>query len=582
MGLSRRPIKLAHLALLIILVVAGCLRFCSLGKMPLNNEEARSALSAALGTSHASNFAGADHLSPSQPAYETLTRLVFEFFGASDSSARLIPALAGLLMVAAPMLAWRMLGLPTALLWSFLLAISPVFVTTSRTASAASLAGLGWMIAAMAWLGMRAAEQDRTRLLLGAFGMGFALASGAQGITGMLILALAALLWKGASLLIPENPDASGKKPVIDPCFLWVIPGVVIVLATGAGSSLEGLARFFEAVAEWIQGWWGESPYPIASIVAMLPAYSPLLFLFGCFAILSAFRTTEKEALFASLLGFVAFMVVILYPSRRAHDLLWILLPLSYLASRFLVRLLEESAHEAHGGWSLGLGAILFIFLMIAGMQWAAVPGEYAAIDPLLRFQRSIALWGFCLAIFVLFGLGWGWRDARRGALWALAGLAMLLSIAGLWRLNYGENAFSGRELWRAQVSSAGLPILVRTLERTSQMNTGISNGLPIQFLREAPPGLAWALRDQRRMPRDLAGEDSTPPIVLAPEWDEELNLRANYIGQTLAIGERWGWETPIPPDFLKWWLTKSAPVSVERWILLVREDIAFLGTDME
>jgi hypothetical protein len=105
---------------------------------------------------------------------------------------------------------------------------------------------------------------------------------------------------------------------------------------------------------------------------------------------------------------------------------------------------------------------------------------------------------------------------------------------------------------------------------------------LPVYVLGEATPSLAWALREQKPMGSSAIDENEAPAIVLAPEAFGEISFPSDYIGETIAIGESWGWGTPIPPKFLKWWLERSAPVTVEKWVLLVRKDIAFHETNVE
>ena len=570
------------MALLIILIIACCLRFCSLGKYPLNDDEALSALAAAQGTSYASAFVIGDDLTKSQPAYESLTRLVFQIFGASDLSARLVPAIAGVILALTPLLAWRVIGLPAAVVWSLLLAISPIFVTTSRSASAASLAAMGWMIAGMAWLGMQGDEQARSYRIFGAVGLGIVLASGAKAFTGALVIGVTLLLWKGASLLMSKKSEKPPMKQATDTRYFWVVIGAILVFTMGLGLSLEGLANFFDAIAEWFQGWREASPYQISTILVMLPVYSPILLLFGSIGVISALRGREREPLLASLMALVALIVVILYPSKDPEDLIWIVLPLGYLASRILAKLLEEQLNDPNEMWVSGLTVILLVLMLVASIQLVAIIGEEFEINPQVRFQRFVTLLGFSIVVVVLFGMGWGWRGARRSVLWVLACLAAILSVSGLWRLNYTDNVVAGRELWRARVASLGLHILLQSLESTSQTNTGIPNGLPIQFLGDPTPSLVWALREQKPMGDDITSENAAPAIVLAPEAIGEINFQSDYIGQSIAIGESWGWKTPIPPKFFKWWLKRSAPVTIEKWLLLIREDIAFLGAEAE
>ncbi|MCK4693300.1 MAG: hypothetical protein KAT23_06695, partial [Anaerolineales bacterium] len=67
-------------------------------------------------------------------------------------------------------------------------------------------------------------------------------------------------------------------------------------------------------------------------------------------------------------------------------------------------------------------------------------------------------------------------------------------------------------------------------------------------------------------------------PAFVTREGEEMPALSAEYTGQGLKIGERWGWDGVLPPDILTWWVLRQASTQPERWILFVRLDIASLG----
>jgi hypothetical protein len=64
----------------------------------------------------------------------------------------------------------------------------------------------------------------------------------------------------------------------------------------------------------------------------------------------------------------------------------------------------------------------------------------------------------------------------------------------------------------------------------------------------------------------------------LTPEGEQPPALAQDYLGQSFTIGERWGWDGWLPPDFLRWLMQHRAPTAAERWLLLVRSDLAGAG----
>jgi hypothetical protein len=121
------------------------------------------------------------------------------------------------------------------------------------------------------------------------------------------------------------------------------------------------------------------------------------------------------------------------------------------------------------------------------------------------------------------------------------------------------------------------MDLLVETLQDLSQSTVGSAHGLEIELFDPPPPSLAWAVReyDAFFVQSDLNGFGA--PVVLAQEREGEIQLPAEYIGQSITIGEAWGWDPPVPNDLLAWWVRREAPTRFIRWLILVREDVALL-----
>jgi hypothetical protein len=295
-------------------------------------------------------------------------------------------------------------------------------------------------------------------------------------------------------------------------------------------------------------------------------------------------------------------IAVALFPGRQAADLIWILLPASFLAADSLAVLASRlqtilppaggTAGQRTGGGErsrpsgalaglVGLLAVLAALGLFAALQLSAFArNQGPAAAPLTAgASLGLALGAIVMAVLIifLFGAGWSLALAADGASVAGVGLAAALGLANLWHLNFVPAGGLAADPWRGHASGPGLPLLASTLRALSLAHSGRTDSMPIQFQSDPPPELAWALR---RYPAFVAGigpGSETAPVVLAREGDAP-GLAADYLGQLTTVSERWVWSGVLPSDPITWLVLRQAPTLGDRWLLLVRADIASLG----
>src|SRR5260221_4353459 len=140
MNAKQRPaITLEWFLYGLIVAAALLLRLAQLGAHPLNDVEAREALSVL----HQVRGLADANLEPHSPAYFFITFFSFLLFDASSATARLAPALAGTAPGFAPPFFRDQLTRGGALAASGLLAISSSLVAASRSVDGTLLAVLG-------------------------------------------------------------------------------------------------------------------------------------------------------------------------------------------------------------------------------------------------------------------------------------------------------------------------------------------------------------------------------------------------------------------------------------------------------
>ena len=564
-----------------MLLVAGLARFIRLHAWPLTDSEAEHALTAAMNTQNGSDFWMMDFdMGTQSPLYNLMTRTLFQIFGASDLTARLAPALAGFFLLVVLLILYREDRAGLRLIWLFLLSFSPILLTSSRIANGAifAAASLFPIFIILTWKDVRDASSP---YLIMALFAGIALSTGSAVFKAVTSIALAFLV----ALLIQRDRFHEIVQKVswteIRKVF-WLIPVVALLVLSGFGSSLEGMRGFARALEEWLFGWVRPSGYSFLELTVFLFTSDPLIVLFGIFGSVRFWRKRDDPGWLISLWAISAWALLLIYPGRVPFDLIWVILPLSYLAAHGVLELFEAVGDLRSNLELIGLLGLLITFIASGALSLVAYgSGNVLTINPnnpnlVLFLFLALAVMG--LSVLVFFGVGWSWNVV----LHATGILALVLSIAQgistLWRLNYSREGHKVGDLWWQTVPSEGLPLLVQSLEHTAMAYSGQRDTLPIDLQDDASASMAWALRGFELVQGEVAFGVEAPPVIIAQEDAASPFLPADYIGQSLGIRATRAWDSALPPELLKWWIGREVPVTIEPWILWVRADVASFG----
>jgi 4-amino-4-deoxy-L-arabinose transferase-like glycosyltransferase len=575
-------IPLESILYLGILAVALLLRFVVLDYAPLTDAEAVNALAATSVTPSASPFwMEGQRIVPQSPAYHVLSSALFQLFGTSDAGARIIPAFAGLAFVAAAVFLRRIFQRPTALIFTVLLAISPVLVTGSRSANGDMLALLGLLTAVWLVLAIYRGDIRGDKLPLAAAAFGLALTAGKSGWHGALTLVIGAFfIWLGRASLALERRWQPSRSELLQGIFVAL--GTVVLFSTGFGFSWSSFAGIGEGFGVWIAGWFTRSATSALTMLAMLILYEPLITIFGVYGAFRAMRTKDAVGVMAGRWALAAVLVILLYPSRSAPDLMWIIVPLAYLASTALVDILERILIWRTSMEFLGLSVLLLVLTLFCYLQLAAYSSgtgpSYDILDPGLRIWiiGGVVILGGLSILF--FGLGWGWRLVRNAVALVSSLTLLLIMISAVWHLNFTSQALQAKDLWRTQVTTQGIRLLDDTLVNLSRVKTAGEEPMVIKVLGGATPSMAWTLRGWEAAGSDEMTAGNALPILLAREQASIPAAAEDYIGQAIKISERKGWIGTLPPEPVRWWVRGEAPTIDESWALFVRRDLARLG----
>jgi hypothetical protein len=565
-----------------LIALIAWMRLADLGRNPLTDVEAVHALTAASTTTNASPFWNVDGaVAPVSASYYAFTAMIFQLFSASDAAARIVSALAGIILVLSPLVLRTRIGTTRSLIAVLVLALATSGWTIARTAGGSALSAAGLAVFVFLAWSSDSSNDKRARLLLAAGALGLAFASGPMVIQGLFGL-LAAFSLSRLLAFQHLKPFEEFERLIAVRSGLWISLAVMLLVASGVGFYWTGLAGLGESITKWLQGWTESGLHSAVAYVVMLVSYEPLFVVVGLVGAVLAWWRRDSLGQAASLWALGSFLMGLVYPARGAADLILVVLPLTLLVAYTVSILIERIARRGIGLEFVGLASVL---LVLTSSAWISLVGyangyilEYTTTDPGLILLVFSALIIMAVSLLLFFGLGWSW-DVVIDALGATAALVLTaITLSAAWRLNFTSLATGAEELWRTEATTNGMRLLTDTIDTASLAYAGRTDEIVVDVQSELNPALAWALRDYNQAGAEYNFLLDPSPVVLALESNSATNLLADYMGQRLALKERRDWNGSLPPNFLRWLVLHVAPTDVERWVIWVRMDIASLG----
>jgi hypothetical protein len=517
------------------LLFGAFLRFADLGIPPLTEFEARSALAAhQLANEEAGNLGD-------EPAYVLMTGPVFSLFGSSETTARLVPALFGLALVALPYF-WRdVLGGKTALVLSALFVLDPGMVAASRLASGQIIAVSAALIALTAWRHSRP-------IMAGVF-TSIALLASASVFIGLVAAILVFFTLQMRSEISPDR-----WKPFSLTLIAVMALGATWFLQTPDGVSGLGatLAAF---IAKFTEPGTGLSEIGLALLGYTLPAV-----IFGSIGAVNAWRQNNSLGKILSVFALFSLLLVFVIPGHQSLDLLWVKPALWILAAMFIAKFLtipKDHSNVALG--ELGLILILGIFFGISLTKLAAgYDFTWVAIGTLIL--SAVAS--------ILIAFGWSSEGAKLGLVWALlifSGLFMLSASSRFLRVETTD----ANDLWDPGPAAGSPRALGEALHDLSVLSSGQLDQLTFDLQVENPT-LAWELRNYQSLPNPGgAGHD----VIIAPIESADTGEFTNYRGQSFAARVRRAWQG-WPTNFFAWLFYRQGDTQAEEVIFWANNDL--------
>jgi len=564
-------------AMVIVLVALG-VRAASLGIHPLSAAEADQAIAAWRLVDTSAPGSGV----VASPLIYAGMALSFMLGGLTDAAARVIPMLAGLGLVLAPLLFKKHIGLPAALAAMVWLALSPTAVYASRTVNGTGLALLTMVLGVVA---VRSALDGSRQALLWA---GTALAGALLADYGTMLIFISMAMGFGFTVLTDDEgvftrsfirealAELGWKHGIAGFLGTLLLLGTLFFIDPSAlGTAANQITRFLGGIIH---------PIPAAPYLGFtLSLYEWPILVFG---LIGAWRSSLAESPWQRFLAgwsIAALLLSLLYRGALPVHALWAVVPLSLLAGTTVVRIFtlrQEGPRWVAPGLAavtLALCAMVFssIMLHLRGARSfttsAVIPADFP-VDLILAGLWVSLLFILSLTVFITWGSGPTLRGLGSAAL--ILGLAVNAGTSV--RLAFTEPG-SPFLLLNVAPAQSNLTLLVSTSRDIGDLTLGSATQIPIAVQGKPEGALAWALRDFLDVTY-MSRVDPTVNTMLAitPAGAEEPALGSSYVGQDFVIGRSWSPAGQSLKGFVLWLFLGQGETQsqADRVILWVREDV--------
>jgi len=488
-----------HLVWAGIALIAVVSRLVYLDFAPLNNAEAATSLRALALVQNGNEFAGAISANTSaiNPLFTSLQAFLFGVFGPSDFAARLISALAGIVLVLLPWLQRAGMGRSRALWMGLFLALSPTLWFVSRQADGAVLA---WMLAVATYTAWRISAQPSHQIsgpIIAGMCLGLLLACGQHAVAPLLVVLAARLV----SPAVPIDWRRFGSAAAIS----------LVLGSTGLLFRTTGLGDVFNGLAGWWQQLTQPGPFVAGRLLMGLAIYEPLLYisaLIGIIWLLVHRQSWRGEWVNVARIA-VGLVLLLVIQGRQPDLMVPIIMGLSGFAAAGADAVVRNIRDHAVPRFEGTLASISFVLLMLGAVAFR----QYAssADTTWLLLIAVAALFNLALLAFgnLLSGFGVGLR-----AIAIAAGLMLgLHTLSAAIQLNQVRPT-NPAEPYVIAPPGEELRIMAQTVRTISIRAYGEGSTLKLDVPADTPASALWALRTQTSLTLRGASEDSEAALT--------------------------------------------------------------------
>lgn len=540
---GNKKISIEFVLYCVILIVSLAFRFASLGRVPLNDTQARLALDAL-------NVAqGKETLISGEPGYISLTAVAFFIFGATDFFARFWPALIGSLIVLLPLLFRDRLGKVPALILSFLMALDPFLINVSRSA-VGSIFGLVGLLAGIGfWI--------KRKPIWSGIAFGTALLGGVDLWPGAITLGLALLIstriTRSAETIVMEDRKNFIRDTLIS---LAVTVGIISTILL---TNPKGISTIGSSLAGYFNSWGQPAEIPFYSsffiwVIVELPAL-----ILGIWGLIIGIRKRNALTSFCGIWWGVGLLLAVMNPSRSLAEFYWISVPVLILAVNALVQIFSQQ-HDSKVVL-LAETAVVIALFGFSFLNFIYLVNSYGLDAETMRNRIIGTLVPLVLLIVVtgLFAWGWSAQSTRKGFSYGLVILLFIGWFGSAWKAaDLGsrpefEFRFGGRY-------PVGEYYLLDTVSSLSRWSNGQARRIDVQIAGINSASLDWSLRDFENTGKELKFNPKSDSSIVITTMNEDIQSIDTYRGQRILWSTQPDFANMTVRDWLIWSFFRTCP----------------------
>lgn len=547
--------KSIDIFLWVIILCGAVLRLLQLGTPALTEAESNLAISALRVMETTSPVISA--------VYQNASGALFFVLSDTNFLARLPVAAAGVFLIFAPFLFVDQIGKGRALVWSFLIAVSPLAAASARQINTMTL------VLALAVIAIWAVLNEKKFAAGAIFGM-LVLA----GPEFWLFFAIAFAIWfldRGKILSTGFREKVKKLFTDRDDRIIFWVGLALSALIFGAGflQNPSGLGSFVNSAVMFFSSYTKITPLGLIINAAAIFIYEPLLVLTVA---LSIFDRSKKSwsmdrAIFLTIVWFV-----LVGRTEYLLGLSAVTFGLAFAASEKLNELADaEMEFPKESALMAVFALVVFIF---AGFNLLS---SLTIGLPMDQVTARIVISVFSILLLALsaglVSAGWTPHIAASGTVIGLLVFTGLVNTATLSRAS-GLYARPTQELWQLTDPAINASAITDPIDRVNQWNDRGAMDTKIEIVGTRSDALLWALRghDVREIADMKLSNGGTPFVVTVKDIDLDL-LQGDYRGQNSVWTTTAAIASFQPMTLARWLVFRDVPINKHSLILWTNSD---------